>query len=92
MQKALKSNSSVVDIHHAGTAMRFLTAYYATRLGKTTTLTGSSRMQERPIKILADALNTLGASISYTKNDGYPPLIDRRQNAYKKQRTDESQC
>lgn len=75
MQKALKSNSSVVDIHHAGTAMRFLTAYYATRLGKTTTLTGSSRMQERPIKILVDALNTLGASISYTKNDGFPPLL-----------------
>ena len=75
MQKALKSNSSIVDIHHAGTAMRFLTAYYATRLGKTTTLTGSSRMQERPIKILVDALNTLGASISYTKNDGYPPLL-----------------
>jgi len=75
MQKALKSNSSVVDIHHAGTAMRFLTAYYATRLGKTTTLTGSSRMQERPIKILVDALNTLGASISYTKNNGYPPLL-----------------
>ena len=75
MQKALKSNSSVVDIHHAGTAMRFLTAYYATRLGKTTILTGSSRMQERPIKILVDALNTLGASISYTKNDGYPPLL-----------------
>ena len=75
MQKALKSNSSVVDIHHAGTAMRFLTAYYATRLGKTTTLTGSSRMQERPIKILVDALNTLGATISYIKNDGYPPLL-----------------
>ena len=75
MQKALKSNASVVDIHHAGTAMRFLTAYYATRLGKTITLTGSSRMQERPIKILVDALNTLGASISYTKNDGYPPLL-----------------
>ena len=75
MQKALKSNSSVVDVHHAGTAMRFLTAYYATRLGKTTTLTGSSRMQERPIKILVDALNTLGATISYIKNDGYPPLL-----------------
>ena len=75
MQKALKTDASVVDIHHAGTAMRFLTAYYATRLGKTTTLTGSSRMQERPIKILVDALNALGASISYTKNDGYPPLL-----------------
>lgn len=75
MQKALKTDASVVDIHHAGTAMRFLTAYYATRLGKTTKLTGSSRMQERPIKILVDALNALGASISYTKNDGYPPLL-----------------
>jgi 3-phosphoshikimate 1-carboxyvinyltransferase len=75
MQKALNTTSSVVDIHHAGTAMRFLTAYFATRSGKITTLTGSSRMQERPIKILVDALSTLGASISYTKNEGYPPLL-----------------
>lgn len=74
MQNALISNSSTVDIHHAGTAMRFLTAYYATQPGKTTLLTGSSRMQERPIKILVDALKTLGANISYLKKEGYPPL------------------
>ena len=75
MQAALASSSSTVDIHHAGTAMRFLTAYFATRSGTTTTLTGSSRMQERPIKILVEALNSLGASITYTKNEGYPPLL-----------------
>lgn len=75
MQAALTSSSSTVDIHHAGTAMRFLTAYFATRPGTTTTLTGSSRMQERPIKILVEALNSLGASITYTKNEGYPPLL-----------------
>ena len=78
MQKALSvedTEHTIVDIHHAGTAMRFLTAYFATRSGKTTTLTGSSRMQERPIQILVDALNSLGACISYTKNEGYPPLL-----------------
>jgi 3-phosphoshikimate 1-carboxyvinyltransferase len=59
MQKALRSTDSVKDIHHAGTAMRFLTAYYATREGQDITLTGSSRMQERPIKILVEACQTL---------------------------------
>jgi 3-phosphoshikimate 1-carboxyvinyltransferase len=75
MQKAIASKDDTVDIHHAGTAMRFLTAYFATRVGKSTTLTGSERMQERPIKILVDALNSLGASITYTKKEGYPPLL-----------------
>lgn len=75
MQKAIASEDTTVDIHHAGTAMRFLTAYFATRVGRTTTLTGSERMQERPIKILVDALNSLGASITYTKKEGYPPLL-----------------
>ena len=75
MQKALESESDIIDIHHAGTAMRFLTAYFATQEGRTVNLTGSKRMQERPIKILVDALSDLGASISYTKIDGYPPLI-----------------
>ncbi|MDG1778067.1 MAG: 3-phosphoshikimate 1-carboxyvinyltransferase [Flavobacteriaceae bacterium] len=75
MQKAIASKDDTVDIHHAGTAMRFLTTYFATRVGKSTTLTGSERMQERPIKILVDALNSLGASISYTKKEGYPPLL-----------------
>ena len=74
MQEALKSESKVVDIHHAGTAMRFLTAYFAIQEGREITLTGSSRMKERPIKILVDALNSLGASISYLENQGFPPL------------------
>jgi len=82
MQKAIASQSSVVDIHHAGTAMRFLTAYFATRVGKTTTLTGSKRMQERPIKILVDALNSLGASITYIKNEGYPPILIEGKKLY----------
>lgn len=80
MQKAIASKGSLVDIHHAGTAMRFLTAYFATRVGKTTTLTGSKRMQERPIKILVDALTSLGASITYTKNEGYPPILIKGKN------------
>ena len=72
--KALNSDNSTVDIHHAGTAMRFLTAYFATLEGKTTLLTGSQRMQERPIKILVDTLRELGADIVYDKEEGYPPL------------------
>ena len=82
MQKAIASEDTTVDIHHAGTAMRFLTAYFATRVGKTTTLTGSQRMQERPIKILVDALNSLGASITYTKKEGYPPLLIEGKTLY----------
>ena len=74
MQKALKSNEEVIDIHHAGTAMRFLTAYFSTKENRETILTGSSRMKERPIKILVDALETLGAKISYLENIGYPPI------------------
>ena len=74
MQKALSSNSEVIDIHHAGTAMRFLTAYFAIQENRKVILTGSSRMKERPIKILVDALNSLGADITYTENEGFPPL------------------
>jgi 3-phosphoshikimate 1-carboxyvinyltransferase len=74
MQKALVSDQEVVDIHHAGTAMRFLTAYFATQPGRKTTLTGSARMQERPVGILVDALRQLGADIQYLKSDGCPPL------------------
>ena len=75
MQKAIASNDELVDIHHAGTAMRFLTSYFATREGRKTVLTGSERMQQRPIKILVDALRDLGANIEYQKEDGYPPII-----------------
>jgi 3-phosphoshikimate 1-carboxyvinyltransferase len=74
MQKALSSGSEVIDIHHAGTAMRFLTAFLATQPNREVVLTGSSRMQERPIKILVDVLNQLGAKISYENQEGYPPL------------------
>ncbi len=74
MQKALDGNEAIVDIHHAGTAMRFLTAYFAVNAGREVVLTGSSRMQERPIKILVEALEQLGAVITYEKEVGYPPI------------------
>lgn len=75
MQKALASQAKEIDVHHAGTAMRFLTAYYAAYEGRQTRLTGSKRMQERPIGILVDALRELGAEIKYEKNEGYAPLL-----------------
>ncbi|MGA9637059.1 3-phosphoshikimate 1-carboxyvinyltransferase [Flavobacterium sp.] len=74
MQKALKGNDEIVDIHHAGTAMRFLTAYFAVNDGREVVLTGSQRMQERPIKVLVEALTQLGAVIAYEKEEGYPPI------------------
>lgn len=74
MRRALLSESSTIDIHHAGTAMRFLTAYFSIKKGQKTLLSGSKRMHERPIKILVDALKSLGANIKYTNIKGYPPL------------------
>ena len=80
MSKALKnfhlpsSNFQLIDIHHAGTAMRFLTAFFAIQENREVVLTGSSRMKERPIKILVDALRQLGAEISYEENEGFPPI------------------
>jgi 3-phosphoshikimate 1-carboxyvinyltransferase len=79
MIKALHSpftihHSQLIDVQHAGTAMRFLTAYFAAQDGFEVQLTGSSRMKERPIKILVDALNELGAEISYIEKEGFPPL------------------
>jgi 3-phosphoshikimate 1-carboxyvinyltransferase len=65
--------SDIVDIGPAGTAMRFLTAYYAIQQDEVI-LTGSKRMKERPIGILVDALRVLGANIDYEENDGYPPI------------------
>ena len=66
--------TQIIDVHHAGTAMRFLTAYFAIQEGKEVVLTGSARMKERPIKILVDALNQLGAEITYEEQTGFPPL------------------
>jgi 3-phosphoshikimate 1-carboxyvinyltransferase len=74
MQQALAGTGNVVDIHHAGTAMRFLTAYFAQKEGRSLVLTGSPRMKERPIGVLVDALRALGADIAYAENEGYPPL------------------
>ena len=74
MQKAFLGDNLLVDIHHAGTAMRFLTAYFAIQENRETILTGSSRMQERPVKILVEALQNLGADIEYVENDGFPPI------------------
>lgn len=74
MKKGLQVYNGEVDIHHAGTAMRFLTAFFATQAERNVVLTGSQRMTERPIKILVDALRQLGAEIEYVKNEGYPPL------------------
>lgn len=86
MMKALQNselgtrNSELIDVHHAGTAMRFLTAFFAIQEGKDLSdlaevvLTGSGRMKERPIKILVDALIQLGAEIAYEENEGFPPI------------------
>ena len=74
MQHALSTQDLKVDIGHAGTAMRFLTSYFAADEGRETVLTGSERMQNRPIKILVNALQNLGANISYEAKAGYPPI------------------
>lgn len=76
MQQAIaahRAGGRILDIGATGTAMRFLTAWLAITEG-TTTITGSERMQQRPIGTLVDALRTLGADITYTDNEGYPPL------------------
>ncbi|MCA1747296.1 MAG: hypothetical protein LC655_06335, partial [Bacteroidales bacterium] len=67
-------NLPVHDIGHAGTSMRFLTAFFSARKGEEVVLTGSPRMKQRPIGPLVDALRTLGADITYTEKEGFPPL------------------
>jgi 3-phosphoshikimate 1-carboxyvinyltransferase len=74
MQKALKNSETIINIHHSGTAMRFLTAYFSIQENREVILTGSSRMKERPIGILVEALKSLGATIEYLENPGFPPL------------------
>jgi 3-phosphoshikimate 1-carboxyvinyltransferase len=71
--KALDSNDTTFDIGAAGTAMRFLTAFLAKTVGEWV-ITGSERMKNRPIKLLVDALTSLGARIEYVEKEGYPPL------------------
>ena len=74
LQYALSTKDSEINIGHAGTAMRFLTAFFATQQKRTTILSGSQRMHQRPIKVLVEALRALGAEISYLENEGFPPL------------------
>ncbi|WP_235297265.1 3-phosphoshikimate 1-carboxyvinyltransferase [Portibacter marinus] len=73
MKALLASKDDVLNAHHAGTTFRFLCAYLCLREGEQV-LTGSERMQQRPIGPLVDALKKLGANISYVAKEGYPPL------------------
>ena len=74
LQKALNSDEKTIDIHHAGTAMRFLTSFFAVQEGVEKILTGSERMKQRPIKPLVEALRELGADIEYLEKEEFPPL------------------
>ena len=73
LQTAL-CTEGILDVHHSGTAMRFLTAYCAAQPNKFFIIKGSKRMHERPIAILVKSLRKLGAKIDYLENEGYPPL------------------
>lgn len=73
MEALLESNSEELDVLDAGTVMRFMTAYLAIG-NKNRSITGTPRMKKRPIKLLADALNDLGAKVEYIGESGYPPL------------------
>lgn len=74
LKALLKSDKKKLNAGAGGTTFRFLTAFLACQEGRKVELTGSERMQQRPIKILVDALNQLGADITYSQNEGYPPL------------------
>jgi 3-phosphoshikimate 1-carboxyvinyltransferase len=71
--RALEEGGDTLDIMAAGTAMRFMTAYLSVTPG-TRVLTGTARMQQRPIQVLVDALRALGADIEYVNQEGFPPL------------------
>ena len=73
MVRALENMPDTIDIMAAGTAMRFLTAFLSVTEGEHT-ITGTERMRQRPIKILVDALRSIGTDIEYTENEGFPPL------------------
>jgi 3-phosphoshikimate 1-carboxyvinyltransferase len=72
MLRLVNSNEKTIDVEDAGTTMRFLTAYFAIT-NQNKILTGTSRMKERPIALLVNALRSLGSEIKYLEQDGYPP-------------------
>jgi len=74
MTRLLNAKTEILNVEDAGTVMRFLTAYTAVTAQSPITVTGSDRMKERPIGILVDALQSLGATIRYVDKEGYPPL------------------
>jgi len=74
MISAIESNIKEINVGHAGTAMRFLTAYFSSIAKKSKVLTGSDRMRQRPISILVDALKDMGCDIEYLEKRGFPPL------------------
>lgn len=73
LKEALLSNEEEINIKNAGTAMRFLTAYYTARK-QNKIVSGDARMQERPIKPLVEALIQMGANIEYLGKEGFPPI------------------
>lgn len=77
LEQNLKASSEQVDCGMAGTAYRFLTAYFAIQEGSEIRLDGAKRMRDRPIGALVEALRALGADISYLNQEGYPPLLIR---------------
>ena len=74
MLAALTSHDNIINVGAAGTAMRFLTAYFASCEGRTVVLDGTVRMRERPVGVLVDALRQMGAEIEYLSHEGFPPL------------------
>jgi 3-phosphoshikimate 1-carboxyvinyltransferase len=73
MLELINSKERVLDVEDAGTTMRFLTAFNAVSR-KSSIITGTDRMKQRPIKILVDALRTIGAEIQYSEQEGFPPV------------------
>ena len=73
LQQLIQSKEEIRDAGPAGTTFRFMTAYLAMQPGKQV-LTGTDRMKQRPVRVLVDALKTLGADIEYLEKEGYPPL------------------
>ena len=74
MISAIESDKKEINIGHAGTAMRFLTAYFSSISKNPKILTGSDRMKQRPISVLVDALKDMGCDIKYLEKKGFPPL------------------
>ena len=74
LETVIQSGQTVIDVGHAGTAMRFLTAYFAVQSGSEVVLTGSERMKQRPIGALVETLNALGCDVKYVEKQGFPPL------------------